>query len=167
MSTVQFTPVGVAEPVKLKVVGERRPGCCPDPKGCQPVYTTLALKEDLARGYSGNCYGYCGERVFVYDEATHRNDISRCMMTPLKGVVRFFTCYTDYLAEISELQRIAHMLNPAECEACKEPSFYARLTNYSNVTEKRHGWLCRGCAVRLQVAQFHPENIGTGRAVYF
>jgi len=90
------------------------------------------------------------------------------VITPLKGVIRFFTVWSDLGNDSLELRRLLYILSPNECEECKTSRIHENLTSYIIQREpERRRWLCLGCAVRLGVVEFHPENIGTGRAVYY
>jgi len=166
---IRFRPLGRTFRVRVPVRESERPECCPDRLGCQPFYLPiLSMKEDLDKGYSGACFGYCGPRTFAYKKAVHWNDISHCIMTPLKGVIRFFNCIDDLGADFMSLRKMLQLLHPLACESCKTTHDHIDLCNYI-IQEKpeRRKWLCLGCAVRLGVVEFHPENIGTGRSVYY
>jgi len=166
---VKFTPLGLTGEVSAPVQEDRRPECCPDRIACKPILVFWQTdKEQLDKGYSGSCWGYCGERRFIYGEAEHRNDLSHCVITPLKGVIRFFTVWSDLGNDSLELRRLLYMLSPNECEECKTSRIHENLTSYIIQREPElRRWLCLGCAVRLGVVEFHSENIGTGRAVYY
>jgi len=164
-----FKPLGLQDQVTVEVREALRPNCCPDRQGCKPIHLTLmGTKENLDKGYSGACYGYCGTRIFQYGDATHHNDISHCVITPLKGVIRFFECYEDIGNDLRVILRVLQLLKPNACEECGVTREHETLTNWiiQEKPEKRK-WLCLGCAVRLGIAQYHPENKDTGRMMYF
>lgn len=164
-----FIPLGLKDLVEVEIHEGLRPECCPDRKDCKPIHVSLMnTKENLDTGFSGSCYGYCGLKTFQYMEATHHNDISHCVITPLKGVIRFFECYEDIGNDKRDILRILQLLKPMECEECGVIREDQPLINWI-IQEKpeQRKWLCLGCAVRLGIAKYHPENKGTRRMMYF
>lgn len=107
-----FIPLGLKDMVTVKIQEALRPECCPDRKDCKPIHVSLMnTKENLDKGFSGSCYGYCGTKTFQYGEATHHNDISHCIITPLKGVIRFFECYGDIGNDKHDILRLLQLLS--------------------------------------------------------
>lgn len=170
MELIEIKPLGTTFTAKLRILEDKRPRCCPD-LACKPFLVQTNLQEELDKGFSGECWGYCGEQAFNFKEAEHRNDLSQCIMTPYKGVARFFLCYTDLMSALHQVGRAMHLLRPRYCDECTESQLRISLVNYFDRSEPHNEFkrreLCLGCAVRLGWVEFHPENIGTGRSLYF
>lgn len=175
---VEFTPIGLTRTVKLKVLSEdKRPRCCPDPFGCKPiVLSSGASQENIDKGYSGSCYGYCGRHKFDYKEVQHENDISHCVMTPLKGCIRFFNNVGDFWNDELDVRRIRAMISPASCDFCGLTNFWHPITDMivnkaelqsGAEKEERRKNVCERCSLRLGFVQYHPENEGTDRPLYW
>jgi hypothetical protein len=77
-----------------------RPAGCPEPR-CMPVFQRPSPpflvepgapddRRQLPPGESMFCWGCMAAPVtFTYDGVEHTNDLSACVFTPLKGVIRF------------------------------------------------------------------------------
>src|SRR5688500_10595448 len=64
------------------------PYCCPE-RTCDPIYVCGYEGTENA-GASWECFGRMADvTVFEYAGERHRNDLNRCVYTPLKGVIRF------------------------------------------------------------------------------
>jgi len=65
-----------------------RPYCCPEPR-CTPIHQG-GMPDEIQPGISFICFGYLPEPIpFIYDGHPHRNDLSSCWCSALKGVVRW------------------------------------------------------------------------------
>lgn len=176
---IEITPVGYTHKVKLKVLPEdRRPIGCPDPEGCKMIHVSpMFTKEDQRQGYSGSCYGYCGRQEFQYKNVHHVNDISHCVFTPLKGVVRFFNNLNDFTNDIYDIKQIIHILKyPRVCEECKDDGHDSKIIGIIKDSSLPHDkvnddnnriYLCVACAVRLGKIHFHPEAKGAAGHAYY
>jgi hypothetical protein len=78
-----------------------RPYCCPEPR-CTPIHNH-GDGESLAQprpGQSFTCLGKMPREIeFAYDGSDHRNDLNRCVYTPLKGIIRFQENVEDWRCE--------------------------------------------------------------------
>lgn len=102
-----------------------RPPLCPCPHSCQPLYNSMAGDDriktgDINEGYSGDCIGKGDESVYVVGGQTHTNDMNHCVMTPLKGVIRFQINQDDVGGMLQMCQAVLHQLNPRQCAVCGE-----------------------------------------------
>lgn len=143
-----------------RMTSKDRPPICPCPRTCTPVFNALALNEDLktgdmSEGYSGECLGRMSETAeFTVGGVVHRNDLNRCVFTPLKGIIRFQENVGDWQSSVHVLLSALQVVAPFTCVACGEGQLYAR---FILIGDER---LCYGCAVRLGRIEFLPENAG-------
>jgi len=165
-----------------------RPKLCPCPRTCTPIYNSMVcdarIKDesaDMAQGYSGECIGKMSEAVeFIYGGSPHKNDMNRCVFTPLKGIIRFQENADDFWSSIILLSRALDVLKPIECCECGESSrtsahfhhlipkelYRPNMTpeEFNNAPRKIY---CSECAVRLGLLKPWLENFGkTGLAKY-
>ena len=157
---VEFIPVDYTKKVRIEIKEDLRPRQCPD-LTCKPIHISIAgRQEDLDKGYSSSYYGYCGKTEFNFKEAHHPNDISHCIMTPLKGTIRFFVNVMDLGNDYFDIQRLLYLLAPANCAECNVSSQMQQLT-YSIVKEgetKGTTPLCQKCRVRLGLDKWDEKN---------
>ena len=132
--------------VSIKPIPERRPFCCPDPQKCVPIHISpFFVNKELTAGYSASCYGYCSEKRFIYDQVEHVNDISHCVITPLKGVIRFFNNIDDFFLDLWDIKSVLKLLRqPKICSECQADELRADIVTYIDETI-----LCNLCAVRI------------------
>lgn len=97
-----------------------RPIWCWD-KSCKLIYTSFNL-ENFNKGYSCFCFGKLKKsHLFIEKEAKHKNELSHCYYTPLKGVVRFFVTIGDLWGEINAKLVVMNKLQPlGKCFKCKK-----------------------------------------------
>ena len=81
-----------------------RPYCCPEPR-CTPIYNAN-LPDQPQPGVSWCCWGYLPEAIqFEYDGYRHKNDLSSCWCSALKGVIRWQENAEDWWATVIAYQR--------------------------------------------------------------
>jgi hypothetical protein len=154
---VEFVPVDYTKKVKIKVRENIRPRQCPD-LTCKPIHMSIAGdQKNLDDGYSSSCYGYCGLTEFDFKKAHHPNDISHCIMTPLKGTIRFFVNAMDLGQDLWDIQRLLYLLSPSHCAGCNISS-QMRTLCLSIVSETEKQWLCHTCRFRLGLDKFDEET---------
>ena len=100
-----------------------RPHLCPCSKTCTPIWNGLAFDErvisgDLNEGYSGDCIGQSEPLTYVVGGQEHVNDLNHCIITPLKGVLRFQVCKEDIEGMLQMSQAVLAEIEPLECEQC-------------------------------------------------
>jgi hypothetical protein len=78
-----------------------RPKICFDPK-CRPLEVSTNL-HDWHPGKSFDCWGAIDPHRFTGDGHEHNNDISHCIYTPAKGIVRFFENLGDQQLQLRSL----------------------------------------------------------------
>lgn len=153
---VEFVPVDYTQPVKIKIREDLRPRQCPD-LTCKPIHMSIAgVQKNIDEGYSSSCYGYCGKKEFQEKQVVHVNDISHCIMTPLKGTIRFFVNAMDLGNDLFDIQRLLYLLNPSHCAECNASSQSTRLC-LSIISESEKRWLCYRCRVRLGLDKFDEK----------
>lgn len=130
-----------------------RPHYCIDPGRCEVLWSNYTT-ETFDRGESINCYGRMAEQhVFVAGETTHKNDLSRCLYTPLKGVIRYLECKADLEIDVIANNKVLDTIDPQECDEC---GYVAR--DDQKVLKFQDGArLCLQCGVRLGRLVWHPE----------
>lgn len=105
-----------------------RPFCCPE-HCCTPVYQWKNSGLDITQftaGQSFLCLGRMAKPVvFTYDEVIHANDLSTCMYSPLKGMIRFQENYNDWKGLVTAYTRALEKLDeeergPVEPETAKD-----------------------------------------------
>lgn len=75
-----------------------RPWCCPDPH-CTPLYHYNVYVDSPQPGESFSCFGIMERPIeFTYDGKKHKNDLSHCDYTPLKGVIKWQENEDDWFA---------------------------------------------------------------------
>lgn len=156
---VEFIPIDYTKKVKIQVKEDLRPRQCPD-LDCKPIHISVAgQQKDLDDGYSSSCYGYCGKTEFNFKKANHPNDISHCVMTPLKGTIRFFVNAMDLGNDYFDIQRLLYLLSPSQCKECNAKSQSTPLV-LSIVREKptKREWLCYRCRLRLGFDTWNKDN---------
>jgi len=165
-----------------------RPKLCPCPRTCSPIFNSMVAdtrirdqEADMSQGYSGECVGRMSEAVeFIYGGSPHKNDLNRCVFTPLKGIIRFQECTGDIWSSIIVLTEVLSKLQPIECCECGESSrlsahfhqlippehFRPNMTpeEFNNAPRKIY---CSECAVRLGLLKPWFKNFGkSGLAKY-
>jgi len=75
----------------------KRPWCCLEHR-CKCLFKIPSDNSPvLTPGKSILCAGMMKEAVeFEYDKEKHKNDLSLCIYTPLKGMIRFQTNESDW-----------------------------------------------------------------------
>ncbi len=157
---VEFVPVDYTKKVKIQVKEEIRPRQCPD-LTCKPIHMSIAgNQKNLDDGYSSSCYGYCGKTEFDFKKANHPNDISHCVMTPLKGTIRFFINVMDLGNDYFDIQRLLYLLSPSHCSECNVSSQMNTLTLSIVKEGEKEGktWLCHRCRVRLGLDKWDEKT---------
>jgi len=157
-----------------------RPKLCPCPRTCTPLYNSMVCdsrikdeEADMSQGYSGECVGKMTQEVeFVYGGAPHKNDVNRCVFTPLKGIIRFQENADDLWSSLLLLSHALDLLKPIQCVECGEndrltrfyqlvPAEHFRVDmtpeEYNNAPRKIY---CGMCAVRLGLLKPRFENFG-------
>lgn len=148
---IEFIPVDYTKKVKIEVKEDLRPRQCPD-LTCKPIHISIAGRQkDLDEGYSSSCYGYCGKTEFTFKGAKHENDISHCIMTPLKGTIRFFINVMDLGNDYFDVQRLLYMLSPVYCKECHVSNQRTTIIFSIIGKDETKGTtpLCNRCRVRL------------------
>ncbi len=84
-----------------------KPRCCPD-EGCEILF--CSRHDDTDVGDSFDCYGRIPEVTFSWNGNEHKNDISHCTYTPLKGIIRYLENKDDQTLIIARLFRLLAML---------------------------------------------------------
>ncbi len=157
---VEFIPVDYTKKVKIQVKEEIRPRQCPD-LACKPIHMSIAgNQKNLDEGYSSSCYGYCGKTEFNFKKANHPNDISHCVMTPLKGTIRFFINVMDLGNDYYDIQRLLYLLSPSHCSECNVSSQMHTLTHSIVKKGETEGKtpLCHRCRVRLGLDKWDEKT---------
>lgn len=101
-----------------------RPSVCPCPTSCTPIYNGLAFDDriktgDLMEGFSGDCIGKGDKQEYIVGGQVHTNDMNHCIITPLKGIIKFNICEGDVEAMLQMSQNVLFELRPHfECEKC-------------------------------------------------
>ena len=96
-----------------------RPTICFD-KDCEIIITDFT-EASFDQGFSFVCYGKMKKKhLFIERETKHENDISRCVYTPLKGMIRFFECFEDLCSDIALQIIVMDKLQPLICDVCKQ-----------------------------------------------
>jgi len=94
-----------------------RPKFCYD-WNCKVLLSTFDEKE-FDQGLSFFCFGKMEkERTFIDKGTIHRNDISHCYYTPLKGMIRFFMNIDDLWGEANAKLRVLNKLKEIKCDKC-------------------------------------------------
>jgi hypothetical protein len=102
-----------------------RPDTCID-KQCGFIYSSFDKdRNDIEKGFSYFCYGKLpGNHIgadFKHIDAQHDNDISHCIYTPLKGIIRFFVNKDDLWIELLGMMMTLDKLHPiGKCVKCGE-----------------------------------------------
>jgi len=94
---------------------------CPD-HSCDVLWTDYS-KFLFDRGLShfciGRAYGAAG-LVFTEKKTIHENDLCKCIYTPLKGMLRYFTNLEDFTLETAAMLRVMDKLKPLKCDFCHQ-----------------------------------------------
>lgn len=100
-----------------------RPYCCPEPR-CTPIHNH-GDGSDLSEprpGQSFTCLGKMPREIeFTYDGHDHRNDLNRCVYTPLKGILRYQENIEDWRLEQVVLKVGLHRLGVHDGEGNLPP----------------------------------------------
>lgn len=87
------------------------------------VYSEDVRSGDLNDGYSGECMGRMAAPIeFIYNGIPHRNDLNRCVFTPLKGIIRFQENISDLQASAEMLRRVLRQLAASDEKGVDLPS---------------------------------------------
>lgn len=157
---VKFVPIDYTKKVTIEVKEDLRPRQCPD-LACKPIHISIAGRQkDLDEGYSSSCYGYCGKTEFTFKKAHHANDISHCVMTPLKGTIRFFVNVMDLGNDYFDIRRLLYLLSPSHCKECNASSQLHTLTFSITKKNQKKGRtpLCHRCRVRLGLDKWNKKT---------
>lgn len=142
---IEITPIGLKNKVTLTVRENLRPRTCPE-LTCKPLIRGWGSSdEQLQKGFSATCYGYCGKKEWKYKEANHQNDFCVCVMTPFKGHIKFVQNFNDIANTSHETRTLTGMLNPNKCKNCDVKGSYETVTHYGG----KENAFCRACAVKL------------------
>lgn len=101
-----------------------RPKLCPCQKSCTALYNGMAFDDrikdgDLDEGYSGDCIGKSKPTTYEVGGQVHTNDMNHCIITPLKGVIRFQVCEEDIRGMLHMAKHVLHYLDEArKCCEC-------------------------------------------------
>ena len=94
-----------------------RPKFCLD-ELCEILVSSYS-EGDLAEGYSFECFGKLKEEnIFKEKDIIHKNNISHCRYTPLKGMLRFFENINDIQGQIQVQLRVMEKLIECKCPTC-------------------------------------------------
>ena len=131
----------------------KRPRLCPELE-CTPLRNMID-EDYLLRGGSGDCVGILKEPVvFTYKGTVHDNNMSHCIFTPLKGMIRFQVNSQDAWRIFLLMAVLMDKENPMYCEKC---GFLSRV--WGEVTEHLDGQkLCNMCALRLGKIKWHGRE---------
>lgn len=165
-----------------------RPKLCPCQRTCSPIFNSMVAdsrikdeEADMNQGYSGECVGKMSEAIeFIYGGSPHRNDLNRCVFTPLKGIIRFQECAGDIESSLLILNRTLDKIQPLQCCECGEGSRTSTTFHHlippehfrSNMTPEEFNsaprkLYCEKCGVRLGLLKPWFENFGkSGLAKY-
>ena len=105
--------------IDTKKITERRlrPRFCYD-NSCKLIYSTYEEK-CFEEGCSFFCFGIMKkENVFKEKKTVHKNPISHCYYTPLKGMIRFFMNEDDLWGEANAKLRVLDKLKKVKCDKC-------------------------------------------------
>ncbi len=90
---------------------DKKPRCCPDPS-CAVLFYSRHNPNDV--GDSFDCYGKIPEVTFSWNGNEHKNDISHCTYTPLKGTIRYLENKGDQDLMIARMFKLLAMLGLRE-----------------------------------------------------
>lgn len=136
----------------------KRPKLCPE-KDCTPFWNMIDQdrKDDyIGKGGSGDCVGILKDPVtFIYKETTHTNNMSHCIFTPLKGMIRFQINMDDAWRIYLLMGALMDKEKPLICDECGpvRRSSGETVIIYDDKTR-----LCRLCALRLGKSEWLPDE---------
>ncbi len=97
----------------------KRSHLCSD-LSCKMIWTNYSRFE-FDRGSSHLCFGILKkEHVFIEKQTEHKNNVSKCEYTPLKGMIKFFTVFDDLWLEVLGTMAVMDVLQPLHCDVCNK-----------------------------------------------
>lgn len=151
---ITIKPIGLKNTVTLTVRESLRPRTCPD-LSCKPLIRGWGSSdEQLQEGYSGTCYGYCGQKEWKFKDVNHENDFCACIMTPFKGHIKFVENFNDIANTYYETRTLVGMLNPNKCMNCDVKGSDEKVTGFGG-TGKSY---CTACAVLLGFKTYNDKT---------
>lgn len=87
---------------------DKKPTICLDDK-CV-LLTHTQDKESWESGHSFECWGKIEPHRVTGDGFTHVNDISHCVCTPGKGIIRFYENLDDQLIFLKKMIRVSALM---------------------------------------------------------
>lgn len=151
---IKIKPIGLAKEVTIRTNEKLRPRTCPD-LGCKPIIRGWGSSdEQLQEGYSGTCYGYCGEKEWQYKDVNHQNDFCCCVMTPFKGHIKFVENFNDIANTYYETKILVGMLHPNLCMNCGVKGSDETVTGFGGTNK----FYCTACAVLLGFKMYNEET---------
>jgi len=97
-------------------MGKNRPHWCFG--DCEPIFSRYS-RENFDKGASCFCYGQMTtEHIFTAKATEHINDLSHCLYTPLKGIIRFFLNENDAYVEFLSICAVLDTISPHICKSC-------------------------------------------------
>jgi len=97
-----------------------RPYNCPE-HNCCPIFQAKDSNWDISTPKSGEsffCFGRMEKpTVFLYNGVEHKNNLSTCICTPLKGVIRFQENKNDWVWMKASYERALEKLKEIENES--------------------------------------------------
>ena len=135
----------------------KRPRLCVENE-CQPLCNMMDQTPDdyIEKGGSGDCIGFLDPPVtFIYKETTHTNNLSHCVFTPLKGMIRYQINAGDAWRIYLLMAMLLDKDNPLVCDECgpKTRKFAETVVLYPDKTR-----LCRLCSLRLGKMEYLPDE---------
>lgn len=87
-----------------------RPWCCPEPE-CTPILSSCQQDPQPETGVSFICFGYLKKPIpFTYAGRPHRNDVTGCWYSPLKGMIRWQETVEDWWRTVEDYQEAMRRL---------------------------------------------------------
>ena len=135
----------------------KRPKFCIE-KECKPLCNMMDQGDEdyIGKGGSGACVGILKKPVtFVYKETTHTNNMSHCIFTPLKGMIRYQINVDDAWRIYLLMAMLMDKEKPFVCDECgpKTRKFGETIIVYKDKTR-----LCKLCALRLGKSEWLPDE---------